>query len=247
MTVRRAAGPRAIVTPPDGHRLAPAAAPSATRRAPRTVLRLLPGRGDGRGRRRPAAPRLRPAYLNYDARYALLWARDISRGLTPDYTADFAPTPHPLETAVSSLALPFGDGADQVVLWLVLLCFGALVWLTYRLGAELFSPWVGRRSPRSSCSTRPALQRDALLGYQDTAVRGARSSAPCCSRRGGRGAASPCSALLAVAGLLRPEAWVLRRAVRALLWPRADGRRRARLLRAGGRRAGALGGRATGS
>ena len=25
-----------------------------------------------------------PWYLNYDARYALLWARDISRGLTPD-------------------------------------------------------------------------------------------------------------------------------------------------------------------
>ena len=40
-------------------------------------------------------------FLNYDARYALVWARDLARGLKPDYTADFAPTPHPLETVVS--------------------------------------------------------------------------------------------------------------------------------------------------
>ena len=45
-------------------------------------------------------------YLNYDARYALLWARDLCNGVTPDYTADFAPTPHPLETWVSVLAAP---------------------------------------------------------------------------------------------------------------------------------------------
>ena len=38
------------------------------------------------------------------------------------------------------------------MLWLTLLSFGALVYLTYRLGAELFYA-VGRaRSPRSSCS-----------------------------------------------------------------------------------------------
>ena len=86
-----------------------------------------------------------PWYLNYDARYALLWARDLVRGHTPEYTADFAPTPHPLETAVSVLATPFGDGGDALMLWLILLAFGLLVWLTYRLGAELFSPWVGRR------------------------------------------------------------------------------------------------------
>ena len=47
-----------------------------------------------------------PWYLNYDARYALLWARDALRGLTPEYKADFAPTPHPLETAASMLAVP---------------------------------------------------------------------------------------------------------------------------------------------
>ena len=84
-----------------------------------------------------------PWFLNYDARYALLWARDVARGLTPDYEAPFAPTPHPLETLVSLVAVPFGTGGDAIMLWATLLCFGLLVWLAYRLGEELFSPWVG--------------------------------------------------------------------------------------------------------
>src|SRR4051812_6455215 len=58
-----------------------------------------------------------PWYLNYDARYALLWARDLARGHRPDYEAAFAPTPHPLSTAWSALALPFGDGGDRLMTW----------------------------------------------------------------------------------------------------------------------------------
>src|SRR6201990_1474620 len=75
-----------------------------------------------------------PRSLNYDARSALLWARDAWRGHKPEYLADFAPTPHPLETAASSLALPFGDHADTLGTWVTLLLFGACVWLLYRLG-----------------------------------------------------------------------------------------------------------------
>src|SRR4051812_22912054 len=84
-----------------------------------------------------------PWYLNYDARYALLWARDAWRGFMPDFEAGFAPTPHPLSTLVSSLGLPFGHSGDAVSVWIVLLSFGALVWLTYRLGSGLFSTWGG--------------------------------------------------------------------------------------------------------
>src|SRR3954463_16504987 len=108
-------------------------------------------------------------YLNYDARYALLWARDAVRGLTPDYGAPFAPTPHPLETAASVIALPFGvDGAGDVMGWIALLCFGGLVWATYRLGAELFGRAAGVIAA-VAILTRPRLLRDALLGYQDPA------------------------------------------------------------------------------
>src|SRR4051794_34495171 len=107
-----------------------------------------------------------PWFLNYDARYALLWARDAWRGHKPEYLADFAPTPHPLETALSSLALPFGDHADTLVTWVTLLLFGACVWLVYRIGETLFGRWVGIVAA-AAVLTRPALERDAVLAYQD--------------------------------------------------------------------------------
>src|SRR3954452_10423980 len=81
-----------------------------------------------------------PRALNYDARYALLWARDLAHGHAPQYTAPFAPTPHPLQTAIGLLTLPFGDASGEVLIALVLLSFGVLVWLAFRLGEELFSP-----------------------------------------------------------------------------------------------------------
>jgi hypothetical protein len=169
-----------------------------------------------------------PWYLNYDARYALLWARDLVRGHTPEYTADFAPTPHPLETAASVLATPFGDAGDQVMLWLILLCFGLLVWLTYRLGAQLFSPWAGVVAALVVL-TRPALERDALLGYQDTAfaclIVGAVLLEARHARRG-----EAVLGLLAVAGLMRPEAWVLGGLYVVWMWPASDHARRARLI-----------------
>src|SRR5215218_10422377 len=168
-----------------------------------------------------------PWFLNYDARYALVWARDVAHGLTPDYTGPYAPTPHPLETAVSLLAVPFGQSGDAIMLWLVLLCFGALVWLTYRLGAELFSPWVGAVAVLVVL-TRPALERDALLGYQDTAfavlIVGAVLLEAQRPRRGGA-----VLGLLAVAGLMRPEAWVLGGLYWLYLWPVSDWSRRVRL------------------
>jgi len=165
-----------------------------------------------------------PWYINHDARYALLWARDLTRGLKPDYEAGFAPTPHPLETAVSILATPFGDGGDQLMLWLILLSFGLLVWLTYRLGAELFAPWVGVVAALAVL-TRPALERDALVGYQDTAFAALIVAAVLLdARRPRRGEAV--LVLLALAGLMRPEAWVLGGLYVLWMWPAAEPRRR---------------------
>ena len=146
-------------------------------------------------------------YLNYDARYALLWARDTSRGLTPDFEAPFAPTPHPLSTAWSALALPFGEGGEAVIVWGTLLAFGLLVHLTFRLGSELFAPWVGAIAA-AVILTRPVMVRDALLGYQDLPFAALIVTAALLeARRPRRGAAV--LAVLALAGLLRPEAWVL--------------------------------------
>jgi hypothetical protein len=169
-----------------------------------------------------------PRFMNYDARYALLWARDALRGVKPDYSAAWAPTPHPLETVISALALPFGDSADVLLTWLVLLCFGALVWLTFRVGEQLFSPWVGAVAA-AVIATRPAIERDALLAYQDVAFAALVLGAVLLeARRPRRGV--PVLGLLAVAGLLRPEAWVLSLAYAAYLWRFQAPRERAVLL-----------------
>jgi hypothetical protein len=168
----------------------------------------------------------RPTYVNYDAQWALTWARDAWHGFLPEYKADFAPTPHPLATAVSSLALPFGAHADTAVLWLTLLSFGALVYLTYRLGAELFGRWAGVVAALVIVS-RPVMMRDALVGYQDVPfaalVIGAVLLEAQRPRRG-----IPVLVLLAVAGLLRPEAWILAGLYWLYLWPAATTRERVR-------------------
>ena len=165
-----------------------------------------------------------PWYGNYDARYSLLWARDALRGLTPDYGAPFAPTPHPLEIAVSTLGVALGD---QVMVWIVLLCFGALVWLVYRLGAQLFSPGAGIIAA-ALVATRPLLVWGAILGYQDTAFALLIVAAVLLeARRARRGAAV--LGLLVLAGLMRPEAWVLSGLYFLYLWPSRSPSTRLRL------------------
>ncbi|HEX2086234.1 MAG TPA: hypothetical protein VHF89_11165 [Solirubrobacteraceae bacterium] len=168
-----------------------------------------------------------PWYLNYDARYALLWSRDVWTGHLPEYEADFAPTPKPLQSLVSSIALPFGDAADDVMTWLVLLSLGALVWLVFLLGARLFNPWVGVVTALV-VATRPVILRDTLLAYQDIPFAALVIGAVLLeARRPRRG--WPVLALLAVAGLLRPEAWVLAGLYWLYLWPASSRGRRAAL------------------
>ncbi len=148
-----------------------------------------------------------PPYLNYDASYSLVWAQDIANGITPDYTGFIAPTPHPLQTFVSWLALPFGDSAATVLAWMVMLTFGGIVWLVYLLGRDLFNPWVGALAA-VIILTRPAFDRNALATYQDIPfvmfVIWALLLEVRQPRRGW-----PVLMLLTFAGLLRPEAWVL--------------------------------------
>jgi hypothetical protein len=164
-----------------------------------------------------------PWYLNYDARYALLWGGDLWNGFRPDYGTPFAPTPHPLQTAVGFLLHPL-PASDQLMTWVILLSFGALVWLVHRLGTELFSTSVGVVAAAVVLS-RPALQRDALLAYQDVPFAALIVGAALLeARRPRRGA--PVLAVLAIAGLLRPEAWFLSGLYVLYLWRAASPRTR---------------------
>jgi hypothetical protein len=169
-----------------------------------------------------------PWYGNYDVRYALLWARDVLHGHTPDYEAAFAPTPHPLSIAWSLIGLPFGDSAGSVMVLLALAGLGALVWIIFRLGQELFSPWVGAIAALVVL-TRPAILRDALLGYQDVPFSALVIGAALLeARRPRRGTAV--LVLLGLAGLLRPEAWVLSGLYVLYLWRGVTPRERWKLV-----------------
>lgn len=146
-------------------------------------------------------------FLNYDASYSLVWARDIANGFTPDYLGWIAPTPHPLQTFASFLALPLGDATTDVLAWLVMLCFGGIVWTVFLLGRHLFNIPVGVLSA-VVILTRPAFARNAEFAYQDIPfalfVVWALLLELQRPRRG-----VPVLVLLALAGLLRPEGWVL--------------------------------------
>ncbi len=159
-------------------------------------------------------------YLNYDASYSLVWAHDIAHGLTPDYTGFIAPTPHPLQTLVSFVAIAFGGLTEEVLAWVVMLAFGGLVYVLYLLGRELFNPAVGIVAA-VVVATRPAFDKNALAAYQDIPfvmfVLWALLLEVRSPRRGW-----PVLALLTLAGLLRPEAWILAGLYYLYLFPKLE-------------------------
>jgi len=77
----------------------------------------------------------------------------------------------------------------------------------YRLGAVLFSRWVGVLAA-VVVATRPAFDKNALLAYQDIPFVLFTLGAVLVEAKRPR-AGWPVLALLALAGLLRPEGWVL--------------------------------------
>src|SRR5947209_8402085 len=115
------------------------------------------------------------AFLNYDTFYALLWGDDLVHGRTPQYQVAFAPTPHPLATAVGAGASLFGDAGEGVMLGVALIVWAAVL--------EVRRP-----------------------------------------RRGW-----PVLLLLALAGLLRPEAWLFIAVYWLWLFPSRDWPARLRL------------------
>jgi hypothetical protein len=88
-----------------------------------------------------------------------------------------------------------------------MLCFGGIVWVVYLLGRQLFTPAVGVLAA-VIILTRPAFGRNAEFAYQDIPFALFVSWALLLElRRPCRGV--PVLVLLTLAGLLRPEAWVL--------------------------------------
>jgi hypothetical protein len=148
-----------------------------------------------------------PTYPTYDSFYALLWGRDLLHLHLPDFGVYRAPTEHPLAIAFGALCSIFGQAGARLM---VLGSIGSFVALTaglYRLTRLCFGPLVAVLAALLML-TRLFDANLAAQGYLDltyialivwaTALEVERP------RRG-----IPVFVLLALAGLLRPDAWVL--------------------------------------
>ena len=146
-------------------------------------------------------------YVGYDQLYTLLWGDDLAEGRLPGYEAPRAPTPHPLPNLVGLLLAPLGDGSLEALKAISLLSFAALGVASYVLGSRLFSPAVGALFA-ALLLTRPALLNQALIASIDVPFLAVVVAAAAIEVRRPR-AGVPVLVLLGIAGLIRPEAWLL--------------------------------------
>ncbi len=163
--------------------------------------------------------------VNYDTLYALVWGRDLGHGALPDYDVLLAPTPHPLQTVVAAGLTPLtsatsagvhGSAATFVVVVGAFLSLAVLGWLVHRLGTEWFHPAVGVVAAVLLLTRQPVLDFGARA-YVDMPylclVLGAllvETRRPRCGW--------PVLALLGLAGLIRPEAWLFSGAYLVWMW-----------------------------
>ena len=101
-------------------------------------------------------------FPNYDTIYYLLWGREIAEGMSPDYSAPLAPTPHPLYDLLGAVLSPLGDGAITVAVMLAYISLGLLAWLVYRLGAAWLDRPIGLLAAFLVMTSAPVLsEKDA--------------------------------------------------------------------------------------
>ncbi|HEX4436202.1 MAG TPA: hypothetical protein VH061_05345 [Solirubrobacteraceae bacterium] len=146
-------------------------------------------------------------FANYDTLYGLAWGGQLAQGETPAYGVAIAPTPHPLLEILGVILRPLSPHQEiEVVVALGFLALAGCGWMIFRLGEAWFGRAAGAlaalvfltRVPVISYGVRAYLDLPYLcfvLGALLIEVRRPRAGAPVL-------------ALLALAGLLRPEAWV---------------------------------------
>jgi len=165
-------------------------------------------------------------FVNYDTLYGLAWGGQLSRGGIPAYGVPIAPTPHPLIEILGVVLAPLGPhGVLEVTVALAFLALSACAWVIYALAARWFGRAAGAlaalllitRVPVLSYGVRASIDVPYLL-----LVLGALLVE---SRRPRAG--WPVLALLALAGLLRPEAWAFSGLywLYLIAWPAWCGRR----------------------
>ncbi len=165
--------------------------------------------------------------VNYDTLYTLVWGRQLAHGTLPDLDVTIAPTPHPLATLGAVLVSPLsslrvdglhGELAATAAVGVAFVSLSLLGWVVFALGREWFNGAAGLLAAAIVLTRVPVLDFGARA-YVDIPYLLLVLGALLVETRRPR-AGSPVLALLALAGLLRPEAWLFSLAYLAwLLWP----------------------------
>lgn len=147
-------------------------------------------------------------FVNYDTLYGLVWGQQITRGETPEYGLPIAPTPHPLIEVLGIPLAPLGASAEStIVVALAFLALSACGWVLYRLGEAWFGRAAGIVAALVFLTRTPVLSY-GVRAYVDIPYTLLVLWALLVETRH-RLAGAPVLVLLGVAGLLRPEAWLL--------------------------------------
>jgi hypothetical protein len=149
----------------------------------------------------------RRTYPNYDTYYTLVWGQQLAAGHLPDYAVFRAPTPHPLATLAGFLAAPFGTASDRFLVLASLLILVALLVVLFRFTQRLLGTLVAVVA-LVVMLTRTDLHLLALRATFDLPFYALVFGAAALELRRPR-AGWPVLVLLGLAGLLRPEAWLL--------------------------------------
>ncbi|MGN6371626.1 MAG: hypothetical protein ACTHM1_01340 [Solirubrobacteraceae bacterium] len=146
-------------------------------------------------------------FVNYDTLYGLVWGQQLTHGEMPQYGIAFAPTPHPLVELLGLALTPLGAKATAALtVALAFLGLSALGWVLYRLGSEWFGHAAGALAAAVLLTRVPILSY-GVRAYVDVPYTLLVLLALLAVTRRRR-AGAPVLALLCLAGLLRPEAWV---------------------------------------
>ncbi|HEY3019483.1 MAG TPA: hypothetical protein VGJ32_04780 [Solirubrobacteraceae bacterium] len=166
-------------------------------------------------------------HVGYDGMYTLLWGRELAHGSIPDLRVPIAPTPHPLAIVVAAFLTPFGAAAATLSQAVTIVAFAALGWAAFQLGRELYSVAVGVLV-MAILLTRPLLVVGELQASVDIPFLALVVWA-CVLEARRPHTGRPVVVALAIAGLLRPEAWLLAALYWLYLLPGTPVRQRAAL------------------
>jgi hypothetical protein len=149
---------------------------------------------------------IRPTFPNYDSYYDLVWGKALAHGHLPDYDVLRSPTPHPLAEALGAFLTLFGGAADRIFVLLTIASLLGLLVCVFRIAQLLLGTLIASvavlvlltRTDLDFYAMRAVVDVPFLLLVFWAALLELKQP-----RRG-----LPVLGLLALAGLLRPEAWV---------------------------------------